>query len=255
MNMAAKITRWLIRFYLYSRLFAEKITRSGGFAQDTAVRVNRITDTSNSSLKSCLHHYHVKQFHESSCSVATVASAVNALLACLGKPSTPPVTQAGLLERVRAAHWKERMSEEGYKGKRGLPLSVLGEVVKKSLEVYGIDCRCLDIVPAVPGGDGMASFKAGLKKRLRRFEEKGDGLIIAHFNQGRFLPELHIPHISPVGAFDQTTDRVTVLDVDPDQKDPYQVSFDTFCTGLSCNYNHIFKPFGYSGGGYIWIQI
>jgi len=69
------------------------------------------------------------------------------------------------------------------------------------------------------------------------------------------LPDLHIPHISPVGGFDPVSGRVTLLDVDTSQAYPYQVPFDTFYKGLSYNYNVMFRSFGYAEGGYIFIRI
>lgn len=255
MNMASVIIRWGIRVYLYARYYIEKATRSGGFGKHRAVYVKKSAAVSNGRLKDFLHYYHVKQFHESSCSVASVASAVNALLAYQGNAPQTPVTQHELLDRIRVAHWKERMGENGYKGKRGLPLDVLGQVVKKSLDDYGVSYRRMDIVSANPEAARVEKFKDKLRDRLHRFETGGEGLMIVHFNQGRFLPELHIPHISPVGGFDDTKGRVTMLDVDPAQQNPYRISFDTFYRGISCNYHHLFKPFGYTCGGYIWIQL
>jgi len=58
-----------------------------------------------------------------------------------------------------------------------------------------------------------------------------------------------------VGGFDPVTQRVTLLDVDPSLPLPYRISFDTFYKGISTNYNHVFKPFGYGRGGYVYIQL
>ena len=254
MNMAATAIRWGTRAYLYAVYQYEKLTRSGGFGRDGGVYIRDPLPLSGNRIKDFLYKFHVKQFHESSCSVASVASVINAISAFReGCPPGPPVTQQELLETVRAAHWKERMSENGYNGRRGLPLETLGQVVKASLEVYGLSHRSVEVVSAVAPPGGIRLFKETLRKRLSRFEKKGDCLLIAHFNQGRFLPDLHIPHISPVGGFDPGSNRVTMLDVDPLQKYPYQISFDTFYKGISCNYHHVFKPFGYDGGGYIRI--
>lgn len=255
MDLAAVIIRWGIRLYLVSRYYFEKITNTGGFGKDHAVHIEQRSDTPGDRLKDRLQHYHIKQFHESSCSVASVVSVVNTLLARQGNTPSRPVTQHELLDRVRAEHWKERMSEKGYRGKRGLPLEVLGAVVQESLDVYRVAYRSVEVVPANQTGRDANRFKRTLARRLEQFDSSGTGLLIAHFNQGRFLPELHIPHISPVGGFDTETGQVTVLDVDPGQQQPYRVSFETFCKGLSCNYNNIFRPFGYVCGGYVWIRL
>jgi hypothetical protein len=206
-------------------------------------------------LKQAIWKYHVKQFHESSCSVASVVSCINALRA-LEKGDADPISQREILDRVATGHWKARMGKGGYNGRRGLPLSLLGQVVKDSISAYGLTVRGVDVVPA-PNGAGArsAAIHATLKARLKAFDHKGNGLIIAHFDQGALIPTLNIPHISPVGGYDATLAQVTVLDVDPDETLPYKVSYGTFYAGLSSNYHHVFGPFGYNGGGYVYIQV
>ena len=254
MELAAVITRYGIRAYLYGQFFFEKLTGSGAFGSKP-VYVKEPLPPSGNRIKDLLHQFHVKQFHESSCSVASVASVINAVSDYQGRAQDPPLTQQDLLEDVRAAHWKERMSENGYKGRRGLPLETLGYVTEKSFEVYQLPYRTIEVVSAVTPPGRSAHFREKLAARLEQFEKKGDCLLIAHFNQGRFLPELHIPHISPVGGFDARTRMVTMLDVDPAQEQPYQILFDTFYKGVSCNYHNLFKPFGYAGGGYVCIHL
>jgi len=45
-----------------------------------------------------------------------------------------------------------------------------------------------------------------------------------------------------------------MLDVDPAQEKPYRITFDTFYKGLSSNYNHVLKPFGFGSGGYVFVN-
>ncbi|MCF6245836.1 MAG: phytochelatin synthase [Desulfobacula sp.] len=255
MDLFAIIFRWTVRLYLYSWYYFEKITRTNGFGSDQPVYIKKPCQSSGNQLKDALFQYHVKQFHESSCSVASVVSVVNALTHLQGTMKDMPVTQQELLERVKAAHWKERMGDNGYKGKRGLPLETLGQVVKASLTEFKISYKAMDIVPAIANTDTSSDFKNELKKSLERFEKKGDCLLISHFDQGSFIPEFHIPHISPVGGFDADTKTVTMLDVDPAQKWPYQISFDAFYKGISFNYHNVFRPFGFAHGGYIFIEL
>ncbi|MCG6911518.1 MAG: hypothetical protein LJE94_15540 [Deltaproteobacteria bacterium] len=58
-----------------------------------------------------------------------------------------------------------------------------------------------------------------------------------------------------VGAFDPHGGQVTVLDVDAEVAHPYRIDFDTFYRGLASNYHHILRPFGYTGGGYVYIRL
>jgi hypothetical protein len=219
------------------------------------VFVKELCPDSGNSVKDGLIRHHVRQFHESSCSVASVACVINALLEKTTGRDHHCVTQHELLEKVRAAHWKERMSDKGYKGRRGLPLDTLGQVVKASLAAYEIPHRFVEIVQAGNSAERPKSFQHRLRSRLVRFETREDCIIIAHFDQGSFVPELHIPHISPVGGFDQSSGQVLVLDVDSSQPYPYKIDFSTFCTGLAFSHNFLFRRFGYGSGGYIFIRL
>jgi len=247
--------KWVIRPYLYIQYFFQKFAKTGTFGADQAVLIQKSHERTGNFVKDGLFKYHVKQFYESACSVASIVSVVNTLLDREGSLNGTPVTQQELLEKVETAHWKERMSDTGYKGRRGLPLHTLGQVVKASLRAYNIPYKSVETIQT--SGDPVKSkeIKQILRLRLELFEKKGNCLIISHFDQGSFIQELHIPHISPVGGFDPISETVILLDVDSFQANPYQVSFDTFYKGLSFNYNFLFRYFGYGEGGYVFIRI
>ncbi len=247
--------KWLIRPYLFIQYYVSKLFKTGSFVKNQVAYLKDPYQDTGNFIKDGLFRHHVKQFHESSCSVASVVAVVNVLLENQGRPPASPVTQQELLETVRAAHWKERMSDDGYQGRRGLPLPVLGEVVEASLKAYGIQYKSLEVVQVSADPERSVALKQTLRSRLERFEKKGDCLMIAHFDQGSVLPEFHIPHISPVGGFDTASGKVTFLDVDPDQLHPYQVSFEIFYRCLASNYNPVFRHFGYAEGGYVFIRI
>ena len=249
------LLKYGIRPYLYLQYHLQKLFKTGSFGPERAVYVNAPYHPTGNFVKDGLFRYHVKQFYESACSVASVVSVVNTLLDKKGDMPGVPITQQDLLETVKAAHWKERMSESGYNGRRGLPLHTLGQVVKESLRVYQISCQSIETVRATQNPEGKDAIRQTLRSRLERFETRGNCVMIAHFDQGSFVPDFHIPHISPVGGFDPKTDRVTLLDVDMSQAQPYQISFDTFYKGLSFDYNFMFRKFGYGEGGYIFIQL
>ncbi len=254
------LLRWLIRPYLYARYYIERWTRTGAFGADPAVYLKENYTPTGNALKDGLHRFHVKQFHESSCSVASVTSAVNTLIDQQQDISDlssgwKAVTQQDLLDKVKAAHWKERMSDNGYKGRRGLPLIVLGEVMKASMDVYQIQYKQIEIIQTTRHPNKIEACRMRLRKHLLQFEQQGDCMLIAHFDQGSFLPEMHIPHISPVGGFDPDTSMVKMLDVDYTQIVPYQISFNRFYNGLSTNYNAVFRHYGFAEGGYVFIQL
>lgn len=244
----------LMRTVLYLRYFFHKLSGTGAFGRHPARYETRVPKIHGNPVKAGLYRHYVKQFHESSCSVASVACVVNTLLENQGRLSKKPVTQQDLLNRVTAAHWKERMGPDGYQGRRGLPLPVLGQVVEASLDVFNIDYQDIQVVQATRDPEKTAVFLETLKSRLEQFERTGDGIIIAHFDQGSLVPDLNIPHISPVGGFDPDNGDVTILDVDSSQPYPYTVSFNRFYRALSTNYLHLFHLFGYGRGGYVYIK-
>ena len=245
----------MMRSVLYLRYFFHKITATGGFGRRHARWEKSLVPPGKNPIKAGLFRHHVRQFHESSCSVATVACVVNTLLETQGRLPKIPVTQQDLLEKVTTAHWKERMGPTGYQGRRGLPLAVLGQVVKASLDIFGIVHKGVEVVETTRDTDRINTCRKTLLARLEQFETRADGIIIAHFDQGSLLPELNIPHISPVGGFDPRTGRVLLLDVDSAVPHPYTVCFDTFYKAISTHYQHLFHLFGYGRGGYIYIRL
>lgn len=248
------LLRNLIRPYLYARYGFHRVTGTGAFRGNRFRTVHSSALPQWNPLKQAIWRYHVKQFHDSSCSVASVVACINAIRS-LENDDTHPISQTDILDRVTTGHWKERMSDNGYRGRRGLPLPLLGQVVKDSIAAYGLTVRTVDIVQTPKNETAKSPIRAKLKERLHEFDRAGSGLIIAHFDQGSLVPTLNIPHISPVGAYESDSQRVTMLDVDPEQCKPYQISFDTFYKGLSCDYHHVFEAFGYGNGGYVYIHI
>ncbi|MBI9086682.1 MAG: phytochelatin synthase [Desulfobacterales bacterium] len=231
-----------------------KITGTGAFGPRGATILTGPIETRGNALKQALIQHHVKQYHEASCSVASVVSVVNALGAVQGK-AHGPIGQLDLLDAVQTARWKKRMSQDGDNGRRGLPLTMLGAVVKSSLDAYQITYKGVEIIQARKGHSASRKIRAMLRRRLVQFDPHGRCLIIAHFDQGAYVPTLNIPHISPVGAFDGKTGDITILDVDPEQQNPYRLSFDHFYQGLASDYHHVFKPFGYGSGGAVCIRL
>ena len=199
---------------------------------------------------------HVRQFNEAACSVASVATVLNAARTLFSDAKAKhAITQQEILDNVNAIHWKERMSRRGHRNRRGVPINELGIAVKTSMAVYDLPVENIDVVALENDLSSLDLLKAELLARLVVFADSDDTFIIAHFNQGAFVRSWHIPHISPVGAFDKNSKRVLMLDTDVDQPEPYWVPFDRFLKGLSWNYTRMIKKYGYTGGGYVWIKM
>ncbi len=193
-----------------------------------------------------LRDSYVHQVTDSACSAASIACVINAMAG----PGEKRVTdQMDLVECVHAGHWKSRLSPDGWQGRRGLPLPVLGAVAEAAFSW----CRLNADVSVIPfyHREHIQSRRERARNILDTFYENPKVYLIAHFDQGAFLPELNIPHISPVGAWDPDTETVTILDVDVDQEYPYQVSLFRFVEGISSCYGQLLKVYGYDHGGLV----
>jgi hypothetical protein len=204
-----------------------RLTRTGAFAPGPGEMVRETPPETGNALKRALWRHYVKQYHESSCSVAAVATVINAL-GEVTRGRADNVTQLELLDRVEAGNWKKRMSPEGDDGKHGMPFGLFGEVVRGSIDAFRIPVRSVESVDLRNSTLSEREKKELLRRRLEDFETLGNGVIIIHFDQGAYVPDLNIPHISPVGGYDTATDRVTIMDVDRTLDWPYSISFDRF---------------------------
>lgn len=244
----------LRRVYLYIVYGFCKITGIGAFGPNGAITIHSNLHTEGNPLKTALWKHHVKQFHGASCSVASVVSVVNALRE-LQAPRPVVISQMDILEKVKTANWKERMLDTGYKGRRGLPLAVLGDVAKSSLDAYAITYKTVETVTALKSSHQSKRIREVLWQRLLDFEERGNCLIVAHFDQGVYVPALNIPHISPVGAIDTKNGEVVILDVDPEIRRPYKIGFDGFYKGLWSSCHRVSRPSAFSRGGYVFVKL
>ena len=244
----------IVRSYLVLRYFFHWVTRTGSFGPGLARPASSSFDIPRGQgLQAALFRHHVKQYHESSCSVASVVCVVNVLRQRYKCPG-PTVTQQAILEKVRTAHWKERMGPDGHEGRRGLPLGVLTAVVQDSLMAYDIPFKRVEMIQGALGRESIL-VKQQIIERLKKFQLQDNCLIIAHFDQGTFIKEMNIPHISPVSGFDPSTGLVTILDVDPGHKSAYDIPFNRFYKGISTRYGGVFRPFGYDRGGVVAVHL
>ncbi|MGM0419048.1 MAG: phytochelatin synthase family protein, partial [Thermodesulfobacteriota bacterium] len=233
----------IIRSFVWSSLYLKygflKMTKTGPFGIKKPFYIRSAETQQDNLLKKKLIQNQEKQFNEAACSVASVVSVVNATGSYFFGDSFDKVTQQEILDKVRTGFWKERMSPGGHNGRRGLTLDLLCEVLKESFDIYKIPYESVEAVYAVNNKSKSEVNK--LKKRLEEFEGSEKALIVAHFNQGKFIPSLEIPHISPVGGYNPETDRVLILDVDYTVKNNYTIDFDQFFKGMSDKYNIFFR--------------
>ncbi len=179
-----------------------------------------------------------------SCSVAAAVMVLNAIDRTRAdlRASDANFQQAGLIGDVKAAHWKERVTGEGWKGRVGLTLAELEEVVSQALATYGIKGWTTSIRSFK---DAAPQSLDELRAILEANEASADDFVILHFLQDRLTNDPGGPyaHISPVGAYDAASGQVLLLDVDREYYGPYWVSVERLLNALSART----PAYGYGG--------
>lgn len=168
--------------------------------------------------------YYVPQMNDYACSAASVAMIVNAAVRA-GRTLTNDdqnITQSVLLDRVRAEHWKELLSPEGYQSRHGVTLEQLRTITEASLHAFGAPDSTARAVIADDSSEGLMRFRLALVENERNHR---DALLI-HFLQDEvtLAPGGPYAHVCPVGAYDAEHRRVLVFDVDRLWYEPYWVS-------------------------------
>jgi hypothetical protein len=161
-----------------------------------------------------LSSFYVPQFTSSACSVASVAMAVNFARGLPEDSEEPIVTQKALLEKVADAAW----TAKGAEGGDGVTFAEFLNVLEASLETYGIHGYGIEIIrPRAADTEALARMRTALAAN----EASGDDLILMYFNQGVLTGDWDGPHISPIGAYDRSTHRALIMDVDREWYVPY----------------------------------
>jgi hypothetical protein len=156
----------------------------------------------------------VPQFTSGACSVASVAMAVNFARGLPEDSEEPIVTQKALLEKVADAAW----TAKGAEGGDGVTFAEFLNVLEASLETYGIHGYGIEIIrPRAADTEALARMRTALAAN----EASGDDLILMYFNQGVLTGDWDGPHISPIGAYDRSTHRALIMDVDREWYVPY----------------------------------
>lgn len=215
--------------------------------ENTPFLKNRAADK----LKHLLQSY-VPQFNRYACSAASVAIMVNAIGSLKGnKENFVPTTQQTLLDNVDAVHWRERLSQKGYKGRHGVSLADLQIICIEALDAHGISYETVDVLILKETMPDLNGKKRQIRRKLIQMATSDNDFILAYFTQGVLAGEWFGSHVSPVGTFDPEKQTVLMLDVDPEVNGPYWVSFDRFFNSLVGSSNTYHRR----GGGWVRIRI
>ncbi|HNW44366.1 MAG TPA: phytochelatin synthase family protein [Elusimicrobiales bacterium] len=171
-----------------------------------------------------LASYYAPQRNGYSCSAASVAMALNALLGARRQrgDAEENITEENLLAKA-AGPWKALVSEAGSGGRHGLTLKQLADAAREALAAYGAAGASVSAVSvSTPSAAALESFRAALAGNERDPRD----IMLLHFTQDTLTgaPGGPFPHISPVGAYDAKQRRVLIFDVDRQWYEPYWAS-------------------------------
>jgi hypothetical protein len=189
--------------------------------------------------------YYRAQQTDAACSVPTVSMMLNALKAHETRAADDPlVTPANLLKTLNDAEWSKAVAQGG----DGVSLEDLGEVLRKSLDAYGLKNYRVEVVHI---DESSPAELASLQTRLVQNEQSDRDFLIANFLQSTFTgdPEGKVGHFAPVAAYDAQLKRVLIFDPDRDWYEPYWVSEQTLLEGMATK-----DPDSKMSRGYLWVH-
>jgi hypothetical protein len=163
-----------------------------------------------------LSPFYVPQATGSACSLATVATLVNALRGLPQLSTGELVTQTSLLKTVANDAWATDTAEHG----GGITFEELKTYVALSLKAYDLDGY---IEVFKPSDSSPATF-AALRRMLADNERLANDIALIYYNQGVITGDWDGPHLSPIGAYDEASRRILIMDVDRQFYIPYWTS-------------------------------
>jgi Phytochelatin synthase len=194
-----------------------------------------------------LSAFYVPQFTSSACSVASVAMAVNFARGLPAAAEEPVVTQTELLKEVGDEAW----ADKGAEGGDGVTFAEFVAVVEDSLRSYGIADYTIEVIRPV---DASAASLAEVRRALAANEASDADLMLMYFNQGVLTGDWDGPHVSPIGAYDQGTGRVLIMDVDREWYIPYWSPDEKLLDAMLRPAPAEHGPLAGETGGLIWIK-
>lgn len=167
------------------------------------------------------HPFVRPQFTSSACGIAAVTAALNGLrgLPALAEDTIPD--QPGLLEAMGNPLWTDLTAEGG----DGITFAQLSELAAAGAGALGFEVA----ITALPTATTDA---ATLRAALVANEASADDVLLIYFNQGVITGDWDGPHVSLIGAFDDQTGRVLILEVDQEWYIPYWTDFDTLLAAM-----------------------
>ena len=172
-----------------------------------------------------LSPFYIPQRGSSDCSVAAIAMAVNALRGLPPNADQELVTENSLMAGVNDQDWMIKVTEDG----SGVTFEDTTRYLRKAFDAFELNGVA---ITSVQPAEASAAALEGLRKALAENEKFSDNVMLVYFNQGVITGDWDGPHISPIGAYDEASDQVLIMDVDRNWYVPYWTSTETLLASL-----------------------
>jgi hypothetical protein len=186
-----------------------------------------------------LSAYHVGQFTDTCCSLATAVMLVNAARGSAHlRGGAKLATHEDLMAAVDDANWTFHCTDpQG----NGASLREMAPILERAYAHYGVAGARVEMVQVI---DAVAQAD-GFRAALAAMERSPSTQVALNFDGAPVYGEADYGHFSPAAAYDAARDRVLVLDVDRGWHEPYWVPVDIMLSALATKSRKDGSPRGY----------
>ena len=190
--------------------------------------------------------FYIPQETDSDCSVASAVILVNALrgIRYVGEEF---VTPKKFFAAVNNRTWVSQTREH----REGVTFNEMHGYLQETFKAYGLKDYIIEIVRPT---EFSSSTVTQVRNLLSKNELSARDIILVYFNQGMLTGGWDGPHISPVGAYDETKDRVLIMDVDRRYYVPYWTSVTKLLESVVKPTPPRFGHLSGKSGGLIWVK-
>ena len=168
--------------------------------------------------------YYLSQLTDASCSLASATMVINALRVPQMVYANQKLATSDSLQKVSSS-WASEVRQGG----KGVTLDQLGVFLKSALKKYHLNPVELEVIHATHSKE----FATRFHKALLESEKTGTSFVIVNFDQKYMSGTKSIGHFSPVGAFDEHTKRILLMDPDREFFEPYWVPEQVLVTSMT----------------------
>lgn len=186
-----------------------------------------------------LSAFHIGQFTDSCCSLATAVMLLNAARGPRQlQAGEKLVTQQDLLSAIGDPDWTFGCTDpEGH----GASLREMAPILERAYALYGVAGARVEMVQVTDARAAAPGFRAA----LAAMERAPATQIALNFDGAPVYGQADYGHFSPAAAYDASRDLVLVLDVDRGWYEPYWVPAEVMLAAMATSSRKDGTPRGY----------